>query len=371
MKTSAVAGIIFANANENMLKQLTEQRSMASVPFGSRYRLIDFSLSNLVNAGVSNVGIITKENYRSLMDHVGNGAAWDLDRKNGGLHILPPYFTKGAKKYSGTLDALNGAMGFIERCKSEHIVICNAYMVANVDIAAAVKAHKAKNADFTVIYHNDILPVQMDGTMVIKTDENERITEMNFANGGEKANFGIGIIIVNRNLLIKLVKEAYDNDLESFAKDIIAAKLKTLNVYGFEHKGFVAVMDSTETYFKANMALLQKSVREDIFNKERPVLTKTRDDMPTRYGTKSKVTNSLLGDGCIVEGTVKNSILFRGVKVEKGAVVENCILMQETVVSADTVLENVISDKNAAIGTGMVLKGTPENYFFIKKQQIV
>lgn len=371
MKTSAITGIIFANANENMLKQLTEQRSMASVPYGSRYRLIDFSLSNLVNAGVSNVGIITKENYRSLMDHVGNGVAWDLDRKNGGLHILPPYFTKGVKRYSGTLDALNGAMDFIENCKSEYIVICNAYTIASVDIAAAVKFHKQKGADFTIVYHNGVLPNLMDGTMVIKTNEENRITEMSFDKGGETANFGMGITIVNRKLLVKLVKEAYDSELESFAKDVIAAKLKTLNVYGFEHKEFVAVMDSTNSYYKANMALLEKDVRQQLFNKERPVLTKTRDDMPTRYGTKAKVTNSLLGDGCIVEGMVKNSILFRGVKVEKGAVVENCILMQETVVSANTVLENVISDKNAVIGEGMVLKGTQENYFFIKKQQIV
>lgn len=371
MKTSAITGIIFANANENMLKQLTENRSMASVPFGSRYRLIDFSLSSLVNAGVWNVGIITKENYRSLMDHVGNGVAWDLDRKNGGLHILPPYFTKGVKRYNGTVDALNGALDFIEKSKSKYLVLCNAYTIANVDIAAAVKAHKQKEADITIVYHNGILPEQMDGTMVIKTDADQRITEMSFDKGGEKADFGIGITIVNKDLLVKLVKEAEDNELDGFAKDVIASKLKALKIYGFEHKEFVAVMDSTSSYYNANMALLNKEERQQLFNRERPILTKTRDDMPTRYGTKSNVTNSLLGDGCIIEGTVKNSILFRGVKVEKGAVVENCILMQETTVSQNTVLENVISDKNAVIGEGMVLKGTQENYFFIKKQQIV
>ncbi len=371
MKISAVSGIIFANANDNMLKKITAHRSMASVPYGARYRFIDFSLSNLVNAGVAKVGIITKENYRSLMDHVGNGVSWDLDRKNGGLYLLPPYITRGAKRYNGTLDALNGAMEFIERCSSEYMILCDAYTVANVDISAALKSHKEKQADVTIIYHNGVVPSKSVDTMSLTFGVDERVTSIAFGPKNMETHFGIGYIIISRKLLIKLVKEADNYDLESFEKDVLAQKLSTLKVYGFEHKEFVAVMDSTNSYYSASMELLKADVRRELFNKERPIYTKTRDDMPTRYGTKSKVTNSLIADGCVIDGTVKNCVLFRGVKIEKGAVVENCILMQETKIGKDTLLNNVISDKNAKVSDGMVLKGTDNKHFFIKKNQSI
>lgn len=371
MRTSAVSGIVFANANDNMLKKITAQRTMASVPFGARYRFVDFSLSNLVNAGVTRVGIITKENYRSLMDHVGNGVAWDLDRKNGGLYILPPYFTRGVKRYTGTLDALNGAIEFIERCASEYMVLCNAYTIANVDISAALKEHIARQADMTVIYHNGAVPKRVEETMVLSMDSDNRVTDISFGAKEGEAPFGIGISIINRELLIKLVKDASNDELESFEREVIAANLKTLKVYGFEHKEFVAVMDSTNAYYDASMALLDSDLRHQLFNKQRPIFTKTRDDMPTRYGTKADVTNSVIADGCVIDGTVKNSILFRGVTVAKGAVVENCILMQETAVGEDAQLDNVISDKNAVIRDGMILKGTKDKHFFVKKNQII
>ena len=170
MRTSAVAGIIFANINDTLLKKLTSKRSMASVPFGARYRLIDFPLSNLVNAGVSSVGIITKENYRSLMDHVGNGVYWDLDRKNGGLYLLPPYVTSGTKRYNGTVDALHGAFDYIDRCNAEYIVLCNADTIANIDLNAALKSHIEKNADITLVYHNGKPPVNNADLMLLAMD---------------------------------------------------------------------------------------------------------------------------------------------------------------------------------------------------------
>ena len=372
MRTSAVAGIVFANVKDDLLRKLTTKRSMASVPFGARYRLIDFTLSNLVNAGISNVGIITKENYRSLMDHVGSGIYWDLDRKSGGLYLLPPYSTSGARRYNGTVDALNGAHDFIKRCKSEYIVLCDADLVANVDIAEALKAHVEKDADVTVVYHKGEVPRNTGETMLFKLDGENRVTEIDFnEEGGIEALFGLGITIISRSLLDSLVNEAIQNDLVSFNEDILARKVKQLKIYGFEHSEYAAVMCGTNTYYSSNIDLLNCEVRHQLFSPERPIYTKDRDDMPTRYGTKAKVNNSLIADGCIIDGTVKNSILFRGVKVEKGAVVENCILMQETVVKADAQLDNVISDKNGVIGEKMVLKGTAKKHFFVKKNEII
>ena len=373
MKISAVSGIVFANSNDGMLKKLTTHRSMASVPFGARYRMIDFSLSNLVNAGITNVGIITKGNYRSLMDHVGNGIHWELDRKNGGLYFLPPYLTGSLKRYNGTVEGLYGAIDYIKRCKSELIVLCNSDVLANVDIKSALKYHKENGADITIVYSNNLTFKYgcADDMMSLSVDQNKKVTAIGFESMKKDKSFSIGVQIINRELLLKLVYEAHDQELFSFYKDVIPENMKKLNIFGFEHKEYAALMDSTTSYYNANMDLLKEDVRQQLFNKNRPIYTKTRDDMPTRYGTESKVKNSLIANGCVIEGSVKNSILSRGVKVEKGAVVENCILMQETTVGKNAQIKNVISDKNSAILEDMVLKGTANKHFFIKKNQTI
>ncbi|MBR6509100.1 MAG: glucose-1-phosphate adenylyltransferase subunit GlgD [Clostridia bacterium] len=370
MKNSAVTGIIFANFNDDLLKKLTTNRSMASVPFGARYRLIDFPLSNLVNAGVTKVGIVTKENYRSLMDHVGSGIYWDLDRKNGGLYLLPPYIT-GAKRYRGTVDALNGIRDYIKHSKSEYIVLCNADVLANVDISAAVKKHIKNEADITLVYAKGSLAEVPDETMILSLEDNNRVTEIGLDSKEGEVNFSIGITIIGRDLLLKIIDRAYDEELSSLNCDVIARGVKQFKIYGVLHDEYVAFMNGIDSYHTANMDLLKADVRSQVFNKKRPVFTKTRDDMPTRYGIDAKVTNCVIGDGCVINGTVKNCVLFRGVKVEKGAVVENSILMQETCVGKDAVLDYVIADKNACIGEGMTLKGTTENQFIVNKNQIV
>ena len=372
MGSSAVAGIVFANINDTLLKRLTSKRSMASVPFGARYRLIDFPLSNLVNAGVSSVGIITKENYRSLMDHVGNGVYWDLDRKNGGLYLLPPYLTSGTKRYNGTVDALHGAIDYIDRCNAEYMVLCNADTIANIDLSAAIAAHIEKKADVTIVYYNGKPPVNNADLMLLDINKAKRIEKINFEIETDvNTAYFAGVTVISRELLMKLVKEAYSDGQVSFTRDVLAKMTDKLKIYGFEHKEFVAIFDGTDAYYNASMALLDTKVRRQLFGTGRPIFTKTRDDMPTRYGTKSNVKNSIIADGCVINGTVKNSILFRGVTVEKDAVVENCILMQETAVGAAADINNVIADKNAVIGDNMVLKGTPEKCVFVKKNQIL
>ena len=372
MRTSAVAGIIFANINDTLLKRLTSKRSIASVPFGARYRLIDFPLSNLVNAGVSSVGIITKENYRSLMDHVGNGVYWDLDRKNGGLYLLPPYLTSGTKRYNGTVDALHGAIDYIDRCNAEYIVLCNADTIANINLSAALKSHIEKNADITLVYHNGKPPVNNSDLMLFQMDGENRIEGIGFEPQADEAtDYFAGSMIVSRELLMRLVEDAYSEGQASFTRDTLAEMTDKLRMFGFEHSEFVAVLDGTDAYYDASMALLDTNVRRQLFGTGRPVFTKTRDDMPTRYGTKANVKNSIIADGCVINGTVKNSVLFRGVTVEKDAVVENCILMQETAIGTAADIKNVIADKNAVIGDNMVLKGTPEKCVFVKKNQIL
>lgn len=370
MRTSAVAGLIFANSDDK-LKKLTANRSMASVPFGARYRIVDFALSNLVNTGVTSVGIITKENYRSLMDHVGNGISWDLDRKNGGVYFIPPYYKRGVKRLIGTVASIVGATDYIERCGADYIVLYDSHIIANIDLYSALKAHKTKGADITVIYHNGKLPEKSSEKMILSLDGDNRVKGIAFSEESQETCFGIGVSIINKDLLLKLATEADEDGLTSFAREVLAQKTDELKIFGFEHSEYVAVMDNTATYFEASMALLDKKVRSQLFNKKRPIFTKVRDGMPTRYGVKASVKNCLVGDDCIIEGTVINSILSRGVKVGKGAVVENCILMQETKIGENATVCNVIADKNASVDDSVVLKGTSERYCFIDKNQIL
>ena len=372
MRASAVAALVFANSNDELLGNLTEKRSMASVPFGGRYRLIDFILSNLVNAKVYNVGIITKGNYRSLMDHLGSGIYWDLDRRNGGLRILPPFYTNKTRRYTGYIEALVGAIDFIKRSGSQYIVLCEPCFVANLDIESALKSHIKNEADVTVIYAEGKAPEKLPNKLCFTFDDQNRVNQIGIPEDSEAVtNYGLGTLIFNSDKLIKLIKEAYDNEGYGVYNDILKPNVKSLKIYGYKHTGYVAAMDSESAYYEANMKLLEQSVRSDLFNTNRPIYTKTRDDMPTRYGTKAIVKNSFIADGCVIEGTVKNSVLFRGVKVEKGAVIENSIVMQGGSIGENTKLNYVIADKNSAIGSDMILQGNDKKSFFIKKNQII
>jgi len=368
MKTTKISAIVFANVEDRLLGDLTAIRSTASIPFGARYRLIDFALSNLVNAGISNVGIITKENYRSLMDHLGSGVYWDLDRKTGGLHILPPFNSTNAVKYTGYVDALNGAKNYIARSKSDYIVICDANVVANVDLAAALESHVENEADITLLWHNGKVPSNYSDTMVLGFDSDNRVNKITYCDDNEKeVDFGFGFYIINTDVLIKMIDLAYSNGLNDLKLAFFIEQVKQLRIFGFEHKGYLSVVDGVETYYDAFTDLLKGEVRKDLFNKERTVYTKTRDDMPTRYGTHALVKNCSIGDGCIIDGMVKNSILFRGVHIEKGAVVENSIVMQSGVVKAGAQVDYAILDKNVEVGENKVLKGTKDDALVIEK----
>ena len=369
MRASAVAGIIIANSHDSLLGKLTSIRSMAAVPFGTHYRIVDFALSNLVNAGITNVGIITKGNYRSLMDHIGSGIAWDLDRKKGGLHIIPPFNVKGSRRYHGSVEALESSMDFLKRSHADYIVICESDTVTNIDIEAVVDAHIDSGADATLVYAHGKSPENHPETMLIKLD-GDRITDAQFSNCAvEKCDYTLGITVIGSEILRTLIKSAASFDAESFNCDILAERLNSLKINGYCHKDFSVVMDSEKTYYNANMEILKQDTRKDLFSKERPIYTKTRDDMPTRYGTKAVVLNSFIGDGCVIDGTVKNCIVFRGVKVEKGAVIENSIIMQGSTIKAGANLDYVVADKNVAIGEKLILKGTPESTFFVEKNQ--
>lgn len=355
---SKVLGIVFSNMHETSMGDLTENRTMASVPFGGRYRLIDFTLSNLVNSGIHDVGIITKNNYQTLMSHVGNGKEWDLARKNGGLSILPPYGTSDAGVFRGRIEALAGIINFIKASSAEYVVMTDCDTVATVDYDEILKYHQAKDADITIVYkHKQVAKAQRNNTTVIKLDENHRVYDVVKDHADEEGNVFMDIIVMRKALLERIVVENNSRGKVSFTEEVLQKQNDKLRIFGFDFKGYMGDIKSTEAYYNCTMDLLNKEVRNQLFPQHRPVYTRVRDEVPVRYGVEAKAAHSLIADGCIIEGDVENCVIFRGVKVGKGAKVKNCILMQGTIVGENANLDCVIADKNVIIRNSRTLTG--------------
>ncbi len=370
MRKTNVLGLIFPSMHEEALRDLTSVRALGSVPFAGRYRLIDFTLSNMVNAGVAKVGVVTKSNYQSLMDHLGSGKAWDLSRKNDGLYILPPFGTSD-ESYSGRVASLAGMEAFLGNAKEEYVVMSDCHVVANIDYSKLIKAHIASGADITVGYLKGDLP-RMNNTMTVQVDATGRINDIAIVDRPEGVGqFGIGLYVLRRDLLMSIVKTAVSRNHMHFERDILQRYAEELNIYGYEVTEQALVISSLASFYAANMAMLDTAKREALFRADRQIYTKVRDCCPAMYGLESKVTNSLVADGAQVDGTVKNSIIFRNVKIAEGAVVENCIVMQGAVVFGGTNLDSVILDKNVLVKDQRSLKGFESYPIFIEKNAIV
>lgn len=365
-----VMGIIFANSNDELVPQFTKKRSMASIPFGGRYRIIDFALSNFVNAGINKVGVITKSNYNSLLDHLGSGISWDLDRKNGGLFMLPPFSTDKAGFFNGRIDALAGVMTFLKRSNEEYVVLYDGDIVSNIDIDKLISTHKKSGVGITIAYKNGILPESQRKTMVLDIGQNNLVNGISYeADCNDECNYSIDIFVVNRRLLIDIVSVASKYNAPS--KQMLENNIGDITVGAYEIKEFAEIIYSKERYAEISMSLLCREKREQLFSSERPIYTKIRDDMPTRYGVNSIAHNNLIAGGSVIEGTVKNSILFRGVVVGADSEITDSIIMQGAKIGKGCKLKNVIIDKAAVISDGMVLMGTPDNYIYIDKEKTI
>lgn len=373
MIAGSVMGIIFTNTHDSLIRELTELRSMGSVPFGGRYRLIDFSLSNLVNAGVNRVGVITKSNYQSLLDHLGSGKPWDLARKKDGLFILPPYGSAAAAGiYEGRVDALAGVMKFLQHSTQDYVVMCDADVVGNIDLEEIIDAHIEGGADVTIACKKGDYPRGLGDILSIEKNRSGRITDIRISPFPEKSGlYSLDIFVLGRKFLIQQIQEAMSRGRKYFAKDVLLSGLGRFKMRAFEVKTFTAVIDGMKSYLDASMALLDSKIRGQLFDVGRPIYTKVRDDMPARYGLGCRVENCIVADGCVIEGEVENSILFRGVRIAKNAVVKNSILMQDTVVEESAKLSYVITDKNVIIGSGRSLMGFETYPVFISKDSKV
>lgn len=370
MARSAV-GVVFCNIQDKNIPELSALRAIASVPFAGRYRLIDFALSNLVNAGITTVGIVTKNNYQSLIDHIGSGKEWDLARKDGGIILLPPYSNEADAPYTNRLDALKCITGFLRHRNEDFVVLYDGDGVGRLDVSDVIRFHEESGADITMVYH-ETRGVASHYYMTLETEADGRVNsvKINPKLCGEKVKQYINVMVMQREYLLNIIQNAVQSGLSSFGRDILSKNLDTIKVYGYNFDGYYAGMASLPVYFKANMEMLDKNVRNELFG-ARDIYTKVRDSAPSKYLDGSVVKNSLISDGCMIEGTVENSILFRGVKVGKDSVVRNSVLMQETVVGSFVEMDCVITDKNVMIRDRRRLAGCEELPYYVAKSKML
>jgi len=385
-------GIILANMHDYMVGSMTSIRSLASVPFAGRYRLIDFHLSNLVHAGIGDVAIIAKENYNSLMRHIGSGKEWDLSRKIDGVQLYPPHVDPSYTTYSsGKINAIHNILPHIKESSSRYAILLDCDHVANVDFSRFTNEHIASGADVSILCYE---PDELDSKIIERNvafihDKENRVKQIAYHDAihnvvGNDVNnvvdnnvwdkdfrLSMNVMILSRDLLIELIEAAHDKGSSIFERDILIPNIERLYIRSVQYTGYVRRIDSIAGYFRASMSLLEPENYNALFLKERPIYTKVNDDAPTRYGLDSKINNSLIADGCVIEGTVENSILFRGVTVEAGAVVRNSILMQSSIVKKDAAVNFVISDTYVKVTEGQSVMGYESHPLYISSRNVV
>ena len=335
MNMKNVLGIIIAFDTDNDLREITEHRTVAAVPFGGRYRIVDFMLSNMVNSGIYRVGMLMKDKYQSLIDHIGNAKDWDLSRKNGGVTMLPPYsYSKKASplvtgEYRGKIDALAGAIDFLQKNRADYVVIADGDIVANIPIDDVVAQHDAAGNEITMVV-------------------TKKVKDSPFATYCE----------MNRRREIVDIRVGDSNDGK--------CKHEALGVYVMSRQYSVSY-----THLRAHMDMLDKETRDEVFLRSRPIYTRICDESPAYYGDKANVCDSLVADGCHIEGKVVNSVLFRDVLVEKEAEVRDSIIMENGRILAGASLAHIVTDRGVTIREGRTMMGH-ENYpVVIAKSSVV
>lgn len=376
----SVTGIIFSNIHDNNLPELTRLRTMASVPYGCRYRFIDFALSNMVNSGVTSIGIITQANYQSLSDHIGTGKDWDLASRAGGIKLIPPNMTAFAqdnrRAYVTTrLESLKSATVYIASRNEELVVLSDCDVICNVDLGDMIDFHKKTGADITVaVKKTTLTPETAMKNVIIKSDGEGRMNDLLIypRDVSGDCDISLNIMVLRREKLLEIIADASAHGYTSFNTDVLLKNVNSYKIMSYKYDGYFACVSSLSEYYSCSMELLDPAVRHALLEiKDRPVYTKVRNSPPTRYTEGSYVKNSLLADGCVISGHVENSIVFRGVTVSEGAVVKNSIVMQGSFIGKNCSLNCAILDKNVVLKDDRTLSGHQSIPFYVPKNSIV
>ena len=367
-----VMGIIFTN--DASLGALTDKRTMASLPFGGRYRQVDFALSNLSAAGIRHIGIFSRHNYQSLMNHVGAGEEWGLELEEGGLEYLTPFAMSTTNVYRGKLDAIHSVMGILEKSSEEYVVLIDSAIISNIDLKHVIQSHIESGKDITVVTKPGVANGSKQIDLAVKLDDSGALVDIG-VDYVAPADYlaSMDIFVLNKKWLVTQIKEHIARNLFHMDRDLVLGlwqkNAATINVYQFP--GIAMYNESIEEYYRNSMALIDKNIRYDMFGSNHPVFTRVRDRVPSFYGENCEIENCVVADGCMLEGGAKNSILFRNVTVCEGAQVEDCIIMNDTVVGEGATLKYVILDKDITVRPGATLCGTPNNPIIVKRGETV
>lgn len=365
-----VMGLIFANIYDSSLGELTNKRTMASLPYGGRYRQIDFTLSNMANAGIRHIGIITKYNYQSLMNHIGSGEEWDLELEENGLEFLTPYSMGHTDSYRGKLEAIHSANFYLSLAHEDYVILSDAGVLCGIDLNEVLEAHIASGKDVTVVTKAGVCNGSRLVDLAVKLNRKGEIADMAVDYcAPEDYQASMGMFILKRELLMNAAEECVARNLYRFERDFILRcwdkKQLTLNAYPF--KNVALFNESTAEYFHNNLALIDENIRKDLFRDELPIYTKVRDQVPCFYDENCEIDDCIVADGCMLQGVAEHSVLFRGVKLREGAHVKNCVVMADTVIGKGAELEYCILDKNVTIGEGVRLIGTADHPVVLKR----
>jgi glucose-1-phosphate adenylyltransferase len=368
-------GIILTGGKYYSLKDLSVIRSASAIPVGAKYRAIDFPLSNMVNSGIKKVGVITQYSFRSLMDHLGSGKEWDLDRRYDGLFIFPPSLSDDDSGiYRGSADAIYKNLTFLKRSNEEYVLIAQGNCVYKMIFDSLLGYHIENNADITIVYRemDDYTQTELSSLGIISIDKDNRITDFwEKPLNPPSINGSMGIYILKKSLLIFLLEECAAHGNYDFVKDILIKKLEQLRICGYKFDGYWRNLSSVRMYYRCNMELLDPKVRIELFVNNGKVYTKVKDETPAKYNDEAEVRNSIVADGCIIEGSVHNSVLFRGVIVRKGSLIKDSIIMQSSIINENACIRNVILDKNVVITHGKQFKGELDWPVIISKDTVV
>ena len=368
-------GIVFSDIHEWSIGELTTNRTVAAIPFAGRYWLIDFVLSNMINSGIHKVGVITKSNYQPLMEHIGSGKDWDLSRKNGGIAILPPYGEDSRSGlYRGRLDALIKIINYISNSQQEYVIMSDCDMICNINYKAVIDYHIKNEADITAVYNEHHVDKESAAHSIFYnvSPSTGRINGVNLNPQNLEGTYKISMNtwVFRRDYMLNMLGNALARNKTHFSRDILLAGVDNIKIMGYEHKGYCAHINSVNNYFKYNMEMLENEKRTELFNNAgRNFYTKVRDSEPAKYGKNANVKNCLVADGCVIDGTVENSVIFRGVRIGKNTVLKNCVIMQDGLIGKDCNLEWIIADKSVLITDGKKLIADKEYLMYITKNK--
>jgi glucose-1-phosphate adenylyltransferase len=364
-------GVVNLINEVDYLEVLHRDRCVAAIPFGARYRLIDFILSSMVNSGMSNVAVLAHEKYRALMDHLGSGKEWDLDRKRSGLFILPPNLNTRREVARGDLYQFFCQRDYFHRSREDIVVMTRSHMVCNVDLSAVVEEHLASDSDITLVYKQ----TQEESAAQcrrIRIDESGRVVEMQDHNGRLDSDLiSMEIFVMHKSFLMELVETSLAQGYDHFVRDAVMKNLSRIRMRGYEYSGYLGVINTVQSYYHNSMKLLDPAVWQSLFYNPGLIYTKIKDEPPARYASGSVVKNSLIANGCVIEGTVENSILFRGVHVAKDAVVRNSIILQNGVIENGASVIGSIMDKDVKVTRGKLLQGDPNSPYLAAKRSVI